>query len=389
MKILYINHDNNINGSTIALRNIIQELCKKHEIRVVTPITYNMSNSELIQFFKNNKIKYYSFYYGLTIYPLYRKNIINWLIDFYRMLKNTIKARKEIRKIINEFEPDIVHTNNGPIDIAFNYCKKKNIPHIWHLREYSDIGLGLKIFPSIRYWRKKILSTGNYNIAITKGVYKYYNLRECDTVIYDGPINLKNGPTIHTEKDKYFLFVGSPSQDGKGFYDALVAFNEIHNDFPTYKLIGIGPFNINSSYGKKIIEYINTHNLHKKIELLGYRNDVCKWMEKATALLVTSYFEGFGLTTAEAMFCNCLVIGRNTTGTKEQLDNGLIKTGEEIGYRFNTISELSICMRKAINEDTTDIQIRAQNVVKELYSSTRSNELLERYYYKIKGTVIN
>ena len=45
-------------------------------------------------------------------------------------------------------------------------------------------------------------------------------------------------------------------------------------------------------------------------------------MSKALALFVPSSFEGFGFITVEAMFCGCLVIGRNTGGTKEQFDNG-------------------------------------------------------------------
>lgn len=40
------------------------------------------------------------------------------------------------------------------------------------------------------------------------------------------------------------------------------------------------------------------------------------------ALIVPSPFEAFGLITAEAMFNKCLVIGRDTAGTKEQFDNG-------------------------------------------------------------------
>ena len=383
MKILYINHDNNMNGSTIALKNILQELCKKHEIRVVTPMTDNMGNSELIQFFKNNKIQYYTLHYGLTIYPFLRKNLILWMLDTYKMIKNTTKARKEIQKIIEEFKPDIVHTNNGPIDIAFDYCQKKKIPHIWHLREYSDIGLGLKIFPSTKSWRKKILSPGNYNIAITKGVYDYYQLRTCDTIIYDGPLKTNIELPAKQQEKKYFLFVGSPSQEGKGFYDALYAFNKIHKIHPNYSLVVAGPFNSNSSYGFKITNFIKNNNLDKQVKFLGYRDDIYKLMTNATALLVTSYFEGFGFTTTEAMFCNCLVIGRNTTGTKEQFDNGVLKTGKEIGLRFENLDDLVNCMKKAITDDTKSIKERAKSTVIDLYTSSKSNEMLETFYYKI------
>lgn len=42
-------------------------------------------------------------------------------------------------------------------------------------------------------------------------------------------------------------------------------------------------------------------------------------MNRATALIVPSPFEAFGLITAEAMFNKCLVIGKDTAGTKNNL----------------------------------------------------------------------
>ena len=160
MKILYINHDNNINGSTIALMNIVYELSKRHEIRVITPITNNMNNSLLINYFIKNNIKYYSLDYCLTVYPGFRRNFLLWINDTLNMIKKTIKVRKQIKGIIEDFKPNIVHTNNGPIDIALNPCKDKNVPHIWHLREYSDLGIGYEIFPSTKLWRKKYFQVG-------------------------------------------------------------------------------------------------------------------------------------------------------------------------------------------------------------------------------------
>lgn len=57
-------------------------------------------------------------------------------------------------------------------------------------------------------------------------------------------------------------------------------------------------------------------------------------MSKAQALIVASRFEGFGFITTEAMWNDCLVIGKNIAGTKEQFDNGVAETGHEIGLRF-------------------------------------------------------
>ena len=57
-------------------------------------------------------------------------------------------------------------------------------------------------------------------------------------------------------------------------------------------------------------------------------------------LIVPSIFEGFGFITAEGMANGCVVLGRNTAGTKEQFDNGVKMTGKEIGVRFIDDNEM-------------------------------------------------
>lgn len=64
-------------------------------------------------------------------------------------------------------------------------------------------------------------------------------------------------------------------------------------------------------------------NIASQVVFLGMRKDIYSLMKDAMALIVPSYWEGFGFITTEAMFNGCLVIGRNTSGTKEQFDNGL------------------------------------------------------------------
>lgn len=61
-------------------------------------------------------------------------------------------------------------------------------------------------------------------------------------------------------------------------------------------------------------------------------------MNRATALIVPSPFEAFGLITAEAMFNKCLVIGKDTAGTKEQFDNGQKNTIKKLLFVLPTNS---------------------------------------------------
>ena len=103
-------------------------------------------------------------------------------------------------------------------------------------------------------------------------------------------------------------------------------------------------------------------------------------MSKSKIVVVSSPFEGFGFTIVEGMLNYCVVIGRNTTGVKEQFDNGLIQTGQEIGLRYNTEDELVECLCQAVEQDHSEMIQRARKVVVENYTNEKSSSQLLSYY---------
>lgn len=382
MKILYIVHTNSIGGSNTALFNILDYMKDRHEVRVLYPRQTD-DQSVVKNYLEKNHIKSYCpYFYDALVYGT-DKNVVRRFIRTCGRIYRHLRMRSVIKDIINDFGPDIVHTNNGIIDIALDYCLKKNIPHVWHLREYQDLDFRMSVIPSKKIWLKRIHKKGNYNIAITKGIFGYFNLRKCDTYIYDGVLDLSKHSMSTQVKSDYFLFVaGGVFTPGKGLLDALKAFAgfvESHND---YKLFVVGAV-IESQNKIDCESFIQYHNLGDKVKFFGPRNDVYALMAGSIATLVPSYFEGFGFTTVEAMYNGSLVIGRNTAGTKEQFDNGVQLTGKEIGMRFSTVEEMTLCMNRAITEDTSKMRQRAIDVVKKLYSIEKSCKEIENYYKTI------
>lgn len=92
-------------------------------------------------------------------------------------------------------------------------------------------------------------------------------------------------------------------------------------------------------------------NIMEKVLFVGYTNEVFQYMEKATALLVASKSEGFGRMTAEAAFAGCLVIGKDTAGTKEVMDI----TG---GFRFMNDEEMLLAMNDVSYLSENEYRIR-------------------------------
>ena len=117
-----------------------------------------------------------------------------------------------------------------------------------------------------------------------------------------------------------------------------------------------------------------------KIIFLGYRKDVDVLMSEATALIVASQFEAFGFITAEAMFNGCVVIGKDTGGTGEQIDNMEKLAGVPSGFRFVTTQELIDAMKYVVRNPVPFSQLQkiSRNVVK-LYSSESSAKSVSDY----------
>lgn len=381
MKILYINPSNQWDGSTVALYRIVHTMKQRgHEVFVICsdipgPFLEKLDKIDVNHF--NHRI-------SLSVYPKVR-NPLKWIKRIIQLMYYMHQERKFICHIINKTTPDIVHTNVGPLDQAFDICKKMKIPHVWHQREYQDLDFGLHFFPSWAVYNRKLHDEINYNISITQNLFEYRNLRVGrDEVVYDGVFSLEQieGLSNTKPKENYVFFAGR-IQEAKGTYDLIKTYKEFHDKFPQIKLLIAGPYATSSNYYIKCKKYVLSNKLEDSVIFLGQRNDVYELMAKAKMLIVPSRFEGFGFITTEAMLNHCVVVGRNTAGTKEQFDNGLKEIGREIGFRFKTSKEMLNSMIKVMEEDTCQMEEDAYNVVKKLYSAEQNVDKIESLYKKI------
>ena len=228
------------------------------------------------------------------------------------------------------------------------------------------------------------MQKGNFNIAISKCVFDYYNLRKsCDTVIYDGVFNKTDIVKLKRafRKKNYLLFVGR-IEENKGLFETLVAFKKVKNLHNDYQYVIVGRIQ-NEAYYEKCFQYIKSNGLDKSVVFWGETPNPFDLMQKAKAIIISSKFEGFNFVMVEAMLNDCLVIARNSTGMKEQFDNGVQLTKEEIGLRYRNDEELRECMLLAIENDFSEMRERAYSVVINNYSTEICAKQIEQYYYKI------
>lgn len=384
MKILYILSSTTVyGGGSKAFMNMLIGLLDYN----ITPMVICPDKKGLYKTLEDKGIPVKALIYKLNAYPS-KNTLKNKLLYIPRLLGRLFvngKATKNLYKIVTEFQPEIIHSNVSVMNIGYKVARKKNIPHVWHIREYADLGLGINIFPSKLKFEKELNSKINHSICITKGIQNYYKLNAHSTVIYDGVLAC-NDKHFKKEKQPYFLFAGR-LEENKGIKDVIMAFLQFCKQSSNTDIqLWIAGDTNDMLYYNEIISLAENSIFSSQIIFLGMRKDIDTLMINAMALIVSSYWEGFGLITAEAMFNGCLVIGKNTSGTKEQFDNGLNYTGKEIALRYNTQDELVLCMKNVVSngiEYYFPMINLAQNIVTKLYSRENHAKSVYEYYNEI------
>ena len=382
MKITYILHNQIIDGSLISWMNLVQPLVgNNHEVVVICPKALS-ANQEFQLFVDANNIKVYncSLYIGPFGLPEKAsfKQKMKWCKKYIAVIKHKFVSLKQIYKVLKQERPSIVHTNTGVIHEGFWASKLLNIPHVWHLREYQDKDWGFYIYPSktIYSW---LLSKSNI-ISITKDILKYFKLEESNKakVIYNGICSAKDKTAI-LDKENYFISACTLAPN-KGIQDAIFAFMEFYKTHNEYKFYILG--NDQNEYAEELKSHVQKKGLSDVIIFKGYQNkeQVYQYMQKAKALIVASYNEGFGRMTAEAAFNGTLVIGRNTAGTKEIIDitGGFLFDGD-----YATIKEQMNAVHYLSKEEYYHLAQKAQDFAVEQYSIESNIEQIKQFYNNI------
>lgn len=361
-------------GSDIALLNFISNV---PEEKVDPILFYGIdSDSALVSRYKSIRGTFY-----FDIWPK-TGSFIDILLFPYRLIRSRLYnylSYKKVFSIVLKNNIDLIHTNTGAFQFGYKAAKKLNIPHIWHLREYQRL-MGFQSFPSEKVFISRLNDKNNFNIAITKGVHAYYSLNGNASVIYDGVMN-KAKSRFEKNKSDYFLFVGALTKQ-KGFdllINSFISFAKSDNSCELW----IAAKNIKDKFTTKLKNKIISSGLEKRIKFLGFRDDIPELMVNAKALIVTSRSEGFGFTTAEAMFNGCLVIANNNTGIKEQLDNGKLTGNSEIGLRFENQKELTEILHEVASNEISvysPMVKDAQKTVVDLYSIEKNTERVLEVY---------
>ena len=376
MRLLSIASASVIGGATFSLLSLLKGLKDKGvDIEVVVP-----TNGFLCEELSKIGISYHICKVPFAVLPSH-KSIRDFILYFPRLARSILLNElgyKKLKMLVSNIKPDIIHTNVSAINVGFRVARKFEIPHVWHVREYGDKDFDFHHFPSDKLFRKNLRDKSNA-ICITKDIFNYFQLGHHAKIIYNGIESSALQPQA-SRKENLFIFAGHLS-DGKGTRTIIREFSKFASiDKQGYilELWGASPENYTKLLKNEILEL----GMEDKIFLTGETKEIYSVMQKAKAIIVPSRYEGFGRITAEAMINNCLVIGRNTAGTKEQFDNGYTLIGHEIAVRFEHDAEIPSCLKAVAqmsDEEYSAMTSNARKTVLQLYNS--KNNITETFNF--------
>ena len=308
-------------------------------------------------------------------------------VPFARSPKSTdnIKAYKQVKKIIDEGEYDVVHCNTpmGGIVTRLAALKARRkgtkvfyTAHGFHFYKGAPKKNWLFFYPIEKFF-SRITDT---LITITKEDYELASKKfGCKVVHIHGVgansdkfyvISNEEKEQIRKELNlgldtKVILNVGELLLN-KNQKSIILAMPKIIKELPNVKLFIAG----NGPEKENIELLIKQHNLENSVILLGYTTELQKYMNICDVLVACSYREGLPVNLMEAMLCGKPIVASDNRGHRELVQNevnGYIVGKEDIdAYAKQVVNVLQ--NKKISSEDCLKVvePFKYENVKEEL-----------------------
>lgn len=232
-----------------------------------------------------------------------------------------------------------------------------------------------KTTPKKDFFHRLIYSRVNYHVSICKHLQK--NVRRIipfgkntkEIMIYPS-VEQNNLDKIKNNK-LTLLHTGRISR-GKGQVDAIKACKVLEENEIDFDFLLVGGFE--DGYEKEFMNFYENIDYKSKIKLVGFSNEVDKYLASADIYLFPSHGEGLSNSFIEALAAPCRCIAYSNTSFPEL---------KELGFEFEIVEDRNIeklkehLLKISKNRQKIDLD-KNKNLVKIIFNKTREiKEFLE------------
>ncbi|MBN2323429.1 MAG: FkbM family methyltransferase [Spirochaetes bacterium] len=376
LSLCVFSHSSDLAGAERSLLELLDSLTKKYGT-VCTVIFPN--DGPLVRMLNERGaaivITGFQWWCAVTL-PLYK--------EIRSLMHGSFENIERIYPAIAKMDPDVVLTNTVVIPWGAVTAFKLDRPHIWRVSEFAAF--------EFYYTEKKTLeiieaSANNILVvsrAIKETLFKNTDPEKCAVSGY-GNIALseetESAQKIFTYNNSIKLIISGTVSSHKGQDDAVHAIMKLLHVGYNVELCILG--NVASPFGQVLNALVSEEGLDERIHFVDFVENVRGIIEQADVGLMCSRNEAFGRVTVEAMMLGKPVIGTNTGGTVEIIEDGV----DGLLYAPGDVDQLAEKMVFFIEnpEKIGEFGKRAKKSVSRRLSERPDDEYIYRLSQGLKG----
>lgn len=370
MKILFVSHYSFLYGSNRSLDSLVDYFISQGEdVEVLLP-----SKGKFYVHLNDKGVKVHAlrFFYEVMYVKWNRKYLSLPLLWIFNLIMFPLLLWK-----VKKINPDVIYSNSSVDAYSIFIAKILGCKHIYHVREFlqEDFGshfiLGRKMKRKLILWSDKIIFVSR---AVAKAVVG--DIPNYGKVIYNGLASAKMVKENVGLSPRLRLGVVGNIDISKQQHLAIEHMRMIHEKYPDITLHIVG--DKECPYKHYIQKLVRQLNLQDVVVFDGFVGNVEEIYGKLDVLLMCSRAEAFGRVTIEAMLRNIPVIGFDSGGTSELIEDGVT------GFKFKNIDDVMNALDTIIkdsgkaNEIVEQARIVAQSKFSELTYVTNVYNYVER-----------
>ena len=322
MRLLVVTYSSNMNGgANRSLLMVLEYLIKlyQYDIHVIVPGRGAFSDA-----LDKAGISWESHHFNSIgmINMSTLKGVGRYFKHKINVNRNRMEARRQFAKLKNA-NYELVYLNNNGAVYGANLAMYLGLPFVWHFRG--------EIYDKAHYLPEVALMLDRCNriIAISHDMKALYLknpvlARKRIDVIHNSIALTNCEPSSQTRDTGFHIVQCGRIAVEKCQLDAIKAVDILvkHQKDIYLHIVGTSYGGDGKAYEHTIREYVNEHDLKDNVIFEGYRDDMSDFRRHMNCELICSLREPFGRVTLEGMRSGLTIIGANTGGTMEIIQDG-------------------------------------------------------------------
>lgn len=269
----------------------------------------------------------------------------------------TLAAARQMAAWFQRWKIDLVYTQTLVVPAGALGAALMGKPHVWHVHEFAYNPECIEMAIAKPGLARLLDLTSNLVIFNSKAVASEWEgcLKAAETnVVYNWisgtpaadaqmPVPVK---TFLGSHDSFVMAIVGSVLPWKRQMDAVRSLENLVRQGFDVKLLIIGPI-INGIYHDEIVTFLNQNKLTNRVYFSGYIENTASLLRLAKISLVCSRLEPFGRVTIESMSEEITVVGADSGGTSEIIEDGV----NGLLFPVGNVDELTNQIRRLIQDE--------------------------------------